>query len=206
MPFNQDFPNKACYASKLHEELVATPGITTAIDSVQYLRASNLTRIVWSATPSSAEQSAASATVAAHVTTAMAFRLHAPATIVPGEVAVTATVGLWQVLGGVVTRPDFFGPLANLFGRCVLEYRSTGGTLKMRLVERKPGSTEVVVSADPKVLADTGGLWTVARFDTITALRANTNVYRLEAQLNGAVSADVRFVSLSLLEAVSKTA
>jgi hypothetical protein len=206
MPFDQDFPNKTCYASVLHDALVATAGITTPIDSVQYLRASNATRIVWNTTPSAAEQTAAATTVAAHVAVVTTFKLHAPASIVPGEAAIVATGGLWQVLGGVVTRPDFFAPLSSLFGRCVLEYRATGGTLKMRLVERKPGGTEVVVSADPKVLADTSGVWTIARFDTLVPFRVNTNTYRLEAQLNGAVSADVRFVSLSLLEAVSKQA
>lgn len=209
MSFNQDFPNQKCYASKLHEELVADPGITTPIDSVQYLRAANTTRIVWSTTPSSAEQTAAGAVVAAHIFTTTRVDLKSSATIVAGEgTIITEEVGgLWQVLGGVVLRPDFFAPVPSLFGRAVFQYRSTGGTLRMRIIEDKPGVSEVVVSDSPKILPDTAGVWTVARVDTVVPFRPDTNVYRLEAQRGtGALSADVRFVSLALLENVPKTA
>lgn len=207
MSFNQDFPVKKCYASKLHEELVATAGITTPIDSVQYLRESNTTRIVWNTTPSAAEQTAATTTVNAHVASIQNVRLLAASTIVAGEgTIVTEEVGgLWQLLGGVVTRPDFFGPVANQFGRVIFQYRSTGGPLRMRLVEEKAGAADVVITANPKVLADTVGVWTVQRMDTIVPFRFNTNAYRLEAQRGvGAVSADVRFVSMSLLRFVDK--
>lgn len=202
----QDFPATLCYASVLHNALVATPGITTPIDSVQYLRDSDTTRITWSTAPSSGEQTAAAATVAAHVPVATTYFLRASAILLPGEIAIPTLLGTWQLLGGAITRADFFGPLPNLFGRVVMQYRAAGGTVNFRLVEDKPGVGEVVISADPKVLPDTGGVWTLARFDSIVQMRPGTNVYRFETQLGTALSADVRFASMSLLEAVSKRA
>jgi len=77
--FSQDFPGTTSRVGKLHEELVADPGITTAIESVQ-LNPSGFagTRIVWSTAPSSAEKTAAAAVVAVHDPTPMPRSLFLP--------------------------------------------------------------------------------------------------------------------------------
>lgn len=74
MAFNQDFPGVTSRVGQLSEELTSTAGIVTVIDSVQ-LNPMGLTgtRIVWHTNPSSAEQTSAAATVAAHDATAPVY-------------------------------------------------------------------------------------------------------------------------------------
>ena len=72
MAFNQDFATTTCSPPLLLEELEADPlPLTTAIDSVEYFPATDLTRITWNVTPSGAEQTAASDVVTAHVMSPM---------------------------------------------------------------------------------------------------------------------------------------
>lgn len=93
--FNQDFPGVTSRVAKLSEELHADSTITTTINSVQ-LNPSGLTgtRIVWNATPSGAEQTTASAVVAAHDATPPVYAEVGPIKQLlktNGDVTVTAT-------------------------------------------------------------------------------------------------------------------
>lgn len=123
MAFNQDFPGVTSRVGQLSEELTATTGIVTTIDSVQ-LNPTGLTgtRVVWQTNPSSAEQTSAAAVVAAHDATAPVYGEISKIKQVlktNGDVAVTATS--FTEIAGTVKSIVLVGParvqiMVNAYG------------------------------------------------------------------------------------------
>jgi hypothetical protein len=105
----------------------------------------------------------------------------------------------WQVLGGVVTNPSYFIPdIATAFGKIQCVEEAVGATAELRIMERNPAdNTEVecclvqIPEANDMQAFD---------FNTTTPPRVGVMEYRLEGRLNGATSASVGFVSMSLFK------
>jgi hypothetical protein len=123
---------------------------------------------------------------------------HASTTITSEEIAIPSLD--WSDIGGVVTTPSFFcANLDRLIGRMVGEYKADGMGAELRIVE---DGTRVVSPEMP--LPDTAGTWTLSPpLVTNTPTMPGQHAYRLQGRLNGALSASIRFTSLSLLEIVT---
>lgn len=105
----------------------------------------------------------------------------------------------WDLIGGVVTTPDFFLPdLSRALGRVLCSVNGDGGQL--RIIERQEDGTETDLKQPAVEVSDTAGGWKTVRFWMSGVPTNGTNEYRLEGRLNGATGLQVRFVTLSLLE------
>lgn len=139
------------------------------------------------------EKDALDAVVAAHDgTPLLQVRFHGASTIAHGEVGVTESD--WALVGGVVTTPDFFAPVASLRARVTGSFKTVGTSAELRLVE---DGTTVLGSFE---LPDTAGAWEKMQWHTSAAASEGTHEYTLEARLGSATSASVRYVSMSVLE------
>jgi len=125
---------------------------------------------------------------------------YASSKIVPGEESVASQT--WEVIGGVVTNPSFFIPdLNKALGKLLGQAKVSGSGAQIRVVEEKEGEADVVVIG-PFDVPDSGGAWVVFNQPSHTVARSGDLIYRVEAQLNGATSMEVRFTTMSLLELV----
>jgi hypothetical protein len=138
--------------------------------------------------------------IAAHLGVKTEVKFHASSKIVDEETAVLTSA--WSTIGGIVTNIGFFIPnLAAALGRVVGEYKAVGTGAQLRVIEVGADGTEVEIMTPPKDLADTADVWTKTKFTCVnTPPRSGDSTFRLEGRLNGATSASVRFLSMSLLE------
>lgn len=142
---------------------------------------------------SAEDKSALDGVVAAHVATPPTqVRFHGSSTIAQGEAGIPA--GDWVSVGGVVTTPSFFAPVASLKSRIIGSYKTTGTGAEIRLME--DGTTELGRLALP----DSSGAWAQMQWFSTTPGSEGAHEYTLEVSLGTATSASVRYVSMSLLE------
>lgn len=120
------------------------------------------------------------------------IRFHGSSTIVQAEAGVPA--GDWVSIGGVVTTPEFFAPVASLKSRVIGSYKASGNGAELRLVE---DGTKVLATF---ALPDTTDAWATMQWFTTEQGSEGTHAYSLQARLGKATSASVRYVSMSLLE------
>jgi hypothetical protein len=126
-----------------------------------------------------------------------AFEFHVAARINDIDGVITQDAS-WQVLGGVVSHPQFFiTDLTKVVGALDLEIKTTGATAELRVEEQADGGNTIVATA---TLPDTGGAWQRFSFNNSVPPSAGKNTYELQGRLNGATAAEVRYVTLSLLE------
>lgn len=194
-----DFANDTFNEDQLELEISAAEGITAelvGISSHEDLETEITTVTFKFATDLGSEEAALDALVAAHQGNPPArVVFHASSKLVGTEVALTEPgPDGWQVLGGAVTTPSFFTPnVAACRGRAVGEYKAVGSGAKLRI-------TEDGVDSGQHELADTQGAWEKMQWFSSTAPQVGIHAYVLEGQLDGATSAAVRFVAVSLLE------
>lgn len=124
----------------------------------------------------------------------------ASVSLVPLE-AVLVNPDDYDLLGGVVSNPSAFLPdIKRAFGLLNGAFRVDGDGAALRVVEDKAGVRRVMGEF---VLGDTAGAWVPQKFKTESPSASDVDmVYTLEGTLGGAKSASVRFVSLSLMEAL----
>ena len=204
LPAPGDFLNQAVNLDKLTAAIAASnPAISSAqlvgISTDEDEETAAVTcSIDFDGELSAGDQTQLDAIVAAHngqPSTKICF--HASSKLLEGEVALTNPSG-FDVLGGVVTTPDFFTAiLAACLGRIVGSYRAVGAGAELRLVE----DDETVIGTFE--IPDSSGAWQQMQWFSSTPPSAGTHTYTIEGKLNGATSAAVRFTSLSLLEVVS---
>ena len=113
---------------------------------------------------------------------------------IPLDITETST---WQDLGGVRTSIGFFEPDMNkVIGRIIGDYRTDGLGAELRLVK---GPTEILISAETP-LADTASVWQEAYLlSPPGSADPQSQTYILQGRLNGATSAQLRFMSMSLM-------
>jgi hypothetical protein len=195
-----DFANDTFNEDQLKLEIAANETITAELDHIhshEDVETGVITvEFYFSTELSGAEVTALDALVAAHQgNPPTTVRFLASSKLLNLEVAVTepGPEG-WQALGGAVTTPSFFTPnVAACLGRIVGEYKAIGSGAKLRI-------TEDGVDSGQHELADTQGAWTKMQWFSGQAPAPGTHSYVLEGQLNGATSAAVRFIAVSLLE------
>jgi hypothetical protein len=192
-----EFPNDVVDEHRLKLEVEATISPPPALEGVTSRQPEGGTataQIRFAAELDAAQKAALDAVVAAHSGAAVptpVFR--ASSTLVGTEQEIVA-VGGFEVLAGVVTTPDFFSSnLAALVSRIVGEFKAVGSGAELRVVE-DDGTVLGNFALDPA--AD----WTKMQWFTSTAPSSGTHHYTLEGRLNGATSARVRYVSMTLLE------
>lgn len=101
----------------------------------------------------------------------------------------------WEVLDGLVTNLGVFTTdPSKAVGKVTGEIQVSGTGLELRLT-KGDGSTPISASF---AHADTGGEWQIFGFTTNAPGDLGDQAYRLEARLNGATSAALRFTSLSI--------
>jgi hypothetical protein len=203
LPAPGDFPNQAVNEDKLTAAIAASdPAISSAqLEAIRTAEdeetAAVTCMIDFDGDLSAGDQTQLDAIVAAHdgqPPTKICF--HASSKLLEGEAAITNPSG-FDVLGGVVTTPDFFtANLAACLGRMVGSCKATGEGAELRLVE--DGATVLGTFA----ITDSSGAWGQMQWFTSTPPSAGTHTYTIEGKLNGATSAAARFTSLSLLEVV----
>lgn len=126
------------------------------------------------------------------------LRFLASSKLAEGTIQITSDQS-WDLIGGVVSSPDFFLPdLSRAYCRILCSVNADGGQL--RVIERQGDGTETDMKAPPIEVSDTAGDWKTVKFWLTAVPNVGTNEYRLEGRLNGASSLLVRFVSISLLE------
>lgn len=203
LPAPGDFANQAVNEDSLAAEIAASnPAISSAqLEAIRTTEsedgATKTCLIDFDADLSAGDQTQLDAIVAAHTgapPTKICF--HASSKLLEGEVAITNPSG-FDVLGGVVTTPDFFtATLAACLGRLVGSCKAQGAGAELRLVE--DGTTVLGTFAIP----DSSGAWQQMQWFTSTPPSAGTHTYTIEGKLGAATSAAARFTSLSLLEVV----
>jgi hypothetical protein len=125
--------------------------------------------------------------------------------VVRDEVAVTEDVN-WQTLAEVVTTPSFFtdpGDLANLFGRIVGEYKAVaggGGELpQLQVCEKVAGLPDEDKISPPADMAAAAAWATFGVSTDVTVRDGYHNTYIVQARLNGAVSFDIKWTTMSMI-------
>lgn len=137
--------------------------------------------------------------IAAHTGPAEKLFFRATSMVVVEEKAITQDT-TWQELGGVVsTIGAFVADLSKARGRIVGQVKTSGTAAQFRIV--KENDTSLLTTAHAP--GDTSGAWTALQFSTDNDPVAGIQLYRLQGRLNGATSASVRYVSMSLLEVVT---
>jgi predicted enzyme related to lactoylglutathione lyase len=112
------------------------------------------------------------------------------------EVAITSATD-WQILGGVVTNAAFFCPVARCYGEVLGSATASGTGAEVRVVEDNGQSSQVV--AGPVAIPDGG--WATLRFNSWgNLIRSGPCTYSIQARLNGAASASMRYTSISLFD------
>ena len=196
-----EFPNDLVDETRLKLEVEATIPTADLVRVSAYVpedpAVASTVAVVFATELAGAEKATLDAVVAAHsgapVPTPV-FR--ASSTLVELEKELVA-VGGFEVLAGIVTTPSFFAAdLSTLVSRIVGSYRAAGEGAELRVVEN--GGTVIGTFA----LAEAAD-WTKMQWFTSTPPGEGTHEYTLEGRLNGATSAWIRFVSMSLLEMVT---
>jgi hypothetical protein len=101
----------------------------------------------------------------------------------------------WEVLDGLVTNLGAFTlDTTKAVGKITGQIQVNGTGLELRLTK---GEGSIPISANYQH-ADTAGGWETFGFTTNAPGDLGDQTYRLEARLNGATSADLRFTSLSI--------
>ncbi len=138
------------------------------------------------------------------VDAATILKFHASSKMIGKKASIPSASG-WQELGGVVTNPAFFiDDMNSVIGRIVGSYKANGGGAELRIMESNddyPEAARSLVAASYQ-LPDTNGKWSHFAFNTDISPSGQSLTYSLEGQLNAATSAELRFVSLSLLELI----
>jgi len=191
------FPNEAVCEDRLKAEVVAAlPGRTLRGIRVQIPadpEAPGSCEFVFEEELDGVEVATLSSVVAVHSGDPVTrLKFHASSTL--ADLEKTLASSEWAVLGGVVTTPEFFCSVGSILARVVGSYRAVETGAELRLVEdgtRVLGTFQIPDSADA---------WTKMQWFSSDVPLAGTHEYTLEGRLNGASSASVRFVSMSLLE------
>ena len=117
-------------------------------------------------------------------------------TIIEGEVAITETTS-WQDLSGIATTLGAFLSDANeAVGKLVGQIKTIGDGFEMRMV--KQDGTSLLATAYTH--EDSAGVWEKLEFSTDQPPVLNFHYYNLQARLNGATSASIRSVRMTLLK------
>lgn len=192
-----DFPNQKINPDHLVPEIEASSIVTGLCDVT--VKGDSVS-ICFDSSLSGADETTLDGLIAAHQgnpTTEAVF--HASSKLVEDEKNITSDQ-TFECVGGSVTSPSFFSSnLAACFGRCIGEVFVDGTGFEMQITETNDADTEDK-NVSAFAVADTGGVWKRFKFSTDVLIRTGENTYKLEGRLNGAASAKVRFVSLSLLE------
>lgn len=152
--------------------------------------------------PSSATEAEIDAWAAAHAGTPVPTP-----TLVALYTLPDAVLGIgWGALGGAVIPPALVVPdLSTMVWRVAFQLKSTslGPAPQIRLRESIPGGASTLLS-DTINLPDTGGVWQLVTFDTVTPCSPSPvgqpgNVYELEGQLNGATTAQIADVTVCMM-------
>lgn len=176
--------------SVLHQEIKAS-----ALGSVfSHIVTENNVCSIYTTVPLDASQQVQlDAVVSAHsAIPPVELSFHGSATVVQDQMSVDQSQ--WMCLGGVVTTPSFFAPVASLVARITGSCKTSGGAIELRLME---DGTKVLGTT---TFADSSDTWQRMVWQTDTPASEGTHEYTLEAKLMTAVSAAVRYVSMSVLE------
>ncbi len=121
-------------------------------------------------------------------------------TIIEGEIAITETTG-WQDLPGIATTLGaFLGDADEAVGKLVGLVKTVGTGFEMRMVKEDDTS----LLGTPYSHGDSAGVWEKLEFSTNQPPVLDFHFYRLQARLNGATSASVQSVRMSLLRVRSE--
>ncbi len=195
-----DTANARLAKGKLKTEIIALSlatarilGIRIAIDGLTFM-------VLCDVEPDASDKTSIDDAVTAHTgVDSTRLQLHSTSTVVELERAITSD-GTFEDLGGARTSVDFYMPdETRAISKIVGDVKTVGTGAELRLVK---SDSDIVVSP-VLVPGDTTGAWVAMSIVSIDAkLDANTQIYKLQGRLNGATSASVRFVSMSLLEAI----
>ena len=210
MSVSQDYPvsatlNNAVDPDSLVQEIVAA-AITPAV--FEYVEVQDdppsfpgvPTIFCWfdvALTPS--EKTVLDGVIAAHTGVQAPYVVfHASSKFVEGNAPITSTTA-WETLGGVVFNPSFFveTDISNVFGTAEGRNEATGAGAELRILE-----DGVVITTVSYSVPDTGGVPANFEFYTDVPPTAGQHVYELQGRLNGAASASVTYVTLSVMENV----
>jgi hypothetical protein len=101
----------------------------------------------------------------------------------------------WEIVDGLITNISAItGNPNNAVGKAIGQVKVAGSGFQLRFTK---GDARIPISADYDH-SDTGGAFEIFGFYTNAPPDAGDQVYALEARLNGATSAELRFASLSL--------
>ena len=111
------------------------------------------------------------------------------------DLSVTTTTA-WEDVDGLVTA---IGAITlrwdRAIGRAIGQVKVSGSGFEMRIVKGDPA---VSMNLTPYAHPDTGGAWQIFAFQTDDPPDSGLTTYRIQARLNGATSADLRFTNLSV--------
>jgi len=102
----------------------------------------------------------------------------------------------WEDIDGIVTSvPGITLQWLRARGRAIGQVKVSGSGFEMRIVRGDPA---IQMHAQAYTHSDTAGGWQIFVFDTDEPPVDSLTIYRLQARLNGAASASVRFGNLSI--------
>ena len=142
------------------------------------------------------DEATLNAIVAAHDGAAVPTTTLIQTAHVTSQADVTSTS--WKDIGGVVTRPEVFGPLPELVARLSFAILVPGQGVELRFTERNEDASEAVLGSWTE--PDSAAAWRFVELDTTTAPSPGVHEYVLQARLAvGGQNGELRSVSLSLI-------
>ncbi len=122
--------------------------------------------------------------------------------VVSGQATITSD-STWELLGGIVTRPSYFGDPSQMIGLVTgcWNVDNTGGQAQLRLVE-DDGTTQTQLSAAPFDLPAGESFSPTFQTDVAPSDLPTDCHYRLEGRLNGAASATVSHVTVTMVHVI----
>lgn len=124
--------------------------------------------------------------------------MHAASTIYAQAVTITASPPAWQDIGSVLTTVGFFmSDPTKALGRVRFMAKVTTGTLTVRCVQV---SNSLELNNPVQTINTTGGAWVDGSFTTNQPPSLATDEFLIQARISNGGSAEMRAVSLALLQ------
>jgi hypothetical protein len=180
---------------QFHDE-VAAGGITPGVNTVKLVEGTpDKVRIEFDAELPVGEESDVDDLQAAHDPSNGPPRFGESNLLVSLPIAITLD-GTWQDLAHwTFNAKKQFDDLAKAYLRCVGSVKTSGTDAQFRIIH----SDTTTLIATPFKPGNTAGAWTTFKFKTDVTLPNGRKTYTLQADLNGATSADIRGTEVAIL-------
>jgi len=201
-----DFPaliTAAPDATELRNSIAYDPTITIQLDEINIGISPGDCVFTFADALPAPDKAALDAICAAHTGVRVVTSMESSSPVVIGTYNVTEDL-VWETIAEIVTTPSFFtDDLSALFGRIVGEYKAVaggGGELpQLQVVETVQGVGDEDKISPPYDFAASAAWKTFGVSTNVVVRNGYHNKYTLKARLNGAVSLELKWTTMSMI-------